>query len=249
MVSQRRTWPGAGPRQGNAAAGHHLPHALPVHAEVSGDPAHGPGLGKGQAEDLGLDGSCQHGAPPSSVPRCTTCACPLAIASRGVAHVMKAEVRDSTGRSCLIESRVPATHLRDPQRLVGRGVGPLSRLGAESPQENLDLARGHRGRRGPARGPGGLDVVLVVRAGEGAVAAAPAPAVLGVPLPLTGRVAAGPLPRPQPGMGTEQGLAERAPLPTASPRDPGHGSPPGRTVTPPPQDREGNTPVEAREVQ
>ena len=96
----------------------------------------------------------------------------------------------------------------------------VSHLGAETPEDTLEVARGDRGRA--ARLARGLDVVLVVRAGDGAIVAAPAPAVRGVPLPLTGRGVTGPLTRPQPGMGNEEGPAERAPLPTTFPRDPGH---------------------------
>ena len=105
--------------------------------------------------------------------------------------------------------RLPVRHYR------------VSHLGTETPEENLEVARGDRGRA--ARLARGLDVVLVVRAGECAVVPAPGPAVLGVPLPLTGRGVAGPLTHPQPRMRTEQGRAVRAPLPTGSPRDPGHG--------------------------
>ena len=96
----------------------------------------------------------------------------------------------------------------------------VSHLGAETPQDNLEVARGDR--RQPGGRARGLDVVLVVRAGDGAVLAAPTPAVLGVPLPLAGRGRAGPLARPQPGVRMEQRLAEGTAFPTASPRGTGH---------------------------
>ena len=110
----------------------------------------------------------------------------------------------------------------------------VSHLGAETAEDNLEVARGDRRR--PGGRPRGLDVVLVVRAGDGAVPAAPAPAVLGVPLPLAGRGRAGPRARPQPGVGMEQGLAEGTALPTASPRGTGHegtSTEESATITPP----------------
>ena len=97
----------------------------------------------------------------------------------------------------------------------------VSHLGAETPEDNLKVARGDRGRA--TRLARGLDVVLVVRAGDRPIVSAPAPTVRGVPLPLTGRGWAGPLAFPQSGMGNDEGPAERAPLPTLSPRYPGHG--------------------------
>ena len=96
----------------------------------------------------------------------------------------------------------------------------VSHFRAETAEDNLEVVRRHRGR--PRAGPRGLDVVPVVRAGDGAVLTAPGLAVLGVPRPLAGRGRAGPLPRPQSGVGMEQGLAEGTALPTASPRVTGH---------------------------
>jgi hypothetical protein len=114
----------------------------------------------------------------------------------------------------------------------------VSHLGAETPQDNLEVARGDRRR--PAGGARGLDVVLVVRAGDGAVPAAPTPAVLGMPLPLAGWRAAGPLPGAQPGMGDEQGLAEAAARPaTPAPRGMGHEVTSQQTVTLQPRHCEG----------
>ena len=96
----------------------------------------------------------------------------------------------------------------------------VSHLRAETAEDNLEVARGDR--RQPRSRPRRLDVVLVVRAGDSAVLVAPAPAVLGVPLPLAGRGRARPLARPQSGVGIKQRLTEGTALPTASPRDPGH---------------------------
>ena len=96
----------------------------------------------------------------------------------------------------------------------------VSHLGAETAEDNLEIVRRHRGR--PRGGACGLDVVLIVRAGDGAIAVAPGPAVLGMPLPLAGRGRAGPLARPQSGVGVEQGLAEETAFPTASLRGTGH---------------------------
>jgi hypothetical protein len=96
----------------------------------------------------------------------------------------------------------------------------VSHLGAETAEDNLEIVRRHRGR--PRGGPRRLDVVLVVRAGDGSVLPAPGPAVLGMPRSLAGRGRARPLARPQSGVELEQGLAEGAALPTASLRGPGH---------------------------
>jgi hypothetical protein len=106
----------------------------------------------------------------------------------------------------------------------------VSHLGAETAEGNLEVARRDRGRA--ARLARGLDVVQVVRAGDGAVPVAPAPAVLGVSLPLAGRGVTGPLASPQPGMGEEQGLAKGAALLAApSPRGTGHEVTAQQTVT------------------
>ena len=96
----------------------------------------------------------------------------------------------------------------------------VSHLGAETPQDYLEVGR--RDWRRSGGHPRGLDVVLVVRAGDRTVPAAPGPAVLGVPLPLASRGRAGPLARPQPGVRMEQRLAEGTAFPTASPRGTGH---------------------------
>lgn len=96
----------------------------------------------------------------------------------------------------------------------------VSHLGTETPEDNLDLVGRHRRR--PGAGPSRLDVVLVVRAGDRAVPAAPLAAVHGMPRLLASWGRAGPLARPQPGVGLEQGLAEGATFPTTSPRGPGH---------------------------
>lgn len=118
----------------------------------------------------------------------------------------------------------------------------VSHLGAETPQDYLEVPRGDRRR--PARLAHGLDVVLVVRAGDGTIVSAPAPAVLGMPLPLAGWCPAGPLPGAQPGMGDEQGLAEGAALPaTPSPRGTGHEVTSPLTVTLQPRHREGKDSV------
>lgn len=77
----------------------------------------------------------------------------------------------------------------------------VSHLGAETPQDNLEVAGGDRGR--PGVGPPRLDVVLIVRARDHAVPAAPLTAVRGVPFPLAGGSSTGPLAGPQPGVGTE----------------------------------------------
>lgn len=120
----------------------------------------------------------------------------------------------------------------------------VSHLRAETPQDNLEVARGERGRA--TRLAPGVDVVLIVHAGDRAILAAPGPAVLGVPLPLTGRGVAGPLAHPQPGMGMKQGRAERASLPTGSPRDPGHGITSAEdSATATPRPRGGNAPSPA----
>ena len=113
----------------------------------------------------------------------------------------------------------------------------VSHLGAKTPEDNLEVARGDRGRAGGR--VRGLDVVLGVRAGDGAVVAAPVPAVLGVPLPLAGPGRAGPLARPQPGVGMEQRLAEGTAFPAASPRGTGHeGTSTEESATiPPPEGR------------
>jgi hypothetical protein len=80
---ERHPRPGASPRQGHAPALHHLPDALPVHPHVVGDPSEGPAFRVGEAEDLGLGGSREHGAPPSRVwPPCTIPAAQVAIESR-----------------------------------------------------------------------------------------------------------------------------------------------------------------------
>jgi hypothetical protein len=105
------------------------------------------------------------------------------------------------------------------------GGGPLrhyrvSHLGTETAEDNLEVPGGDRRRA--ARLAGGLYVVLVVRVGDRPIVSTPPPTVRGVPLLLTGQGGTDPLPRPQPGMGEEEGPAERAPLPTMSPRDPGH---------------------------
>src|SRR3990172_810949 len=118
-------------------------------------------------------------------------------------------------RSSLARRRIALWGANSARRLPVRHYR-VSHLGAETPQDNLEVARGDR--RQPGGRARGLDVVLVVRAGDGAVLAAPTPAVLGVPLPLAGRGRAGPLARPQPGVGMEQRLAEGTVLPTASPR-------------------------------
>jgi hypothetical protein len=118
----------------------------------------------------------------------------------------------------------------------------VSHLGAETAEDNLEVARGDRGRA--ARLAGGLHVVLVVRPGDGAVLAAPAPAVLSMSLPLAGRGRAGPLPGAQPGMGNEQRLAEGATLLAApSPRGTGHEVTSRQTVTLQPRPCEGETSV------
>jgi hypothetical protein len=96
----------------------------------------------------------------------------------------------------------------------------VSHLGAETAEDNLEIAGGDRG--GPGAGPRRLHVVLVVRAGAGAVPAAPLAAVHGVPLSLAGGIGARPLACPQPGVWLEQGLAEGTAFPTTSPRGPGH---------------------------
>lgn len=96
----------------------------------------------------------------------------------------------------------------------------VSHFGAETAEDNLEVVRGH-GRRSRG-GPRGPDVVPVVRAGDGPVLLPPGLAVLGVPRSLAGWGGTGPLPRPQPGVGLEQRLAEGTALPTASLRGPGH---------------------------
>jgi hypothetical protein len=99
----------------------------------------------------------------------------------------------------------------------------VSHLRAETLQDNLEVLHRHRGR--PTASPRRLDVVLIVCAGDGAVPTTPLAAVRGMPCPLAGRGSAGPLARSQPRVGLKQGLAERAALPTASPRGSGHRSP------------------------
>jgi len=66
---ERRPRPGGGPRERHAPAPDDLAHAGPLHAEVPADLAQGPVLGVGEAEDLGLGGGRQHGAPPGDAPR------------------------------------------------------------------------------------------------------------------------------------------------------------------------------------
>ena len=67
----------------------------------------------------------------------------------------------------------------------------VSHLGAETAEDNLEIVRRHRGwPRGASRR---LDVVLVVRAGDGPIVVSPGLAVGGMPLPLTRGGRAGPL--------------------------------------------------------
>ena len=108
-------------------------------------------------------------------------------------------------RSSLARRRIALWGANSARRLPVRHYR-VSHLGAETPQDYLEVGR--RDWRRSGGHPRGLDVVLVVRAGDGAIVSAPAPAVLGVPLPLAGRGRAGPLARPQPGVGMEQRLAE-----------------------------------------
>ena len=95
----------------------------------------------------------------------------------------------------------------------------VSPLGAERRQDQL---RGHgRGDGGRcSRGcPGRPDVILVVRSRDGTVPALPGPTTRGMPPLLTRRCPAGPLARSQPGMGTEERLAEGT---TSASRSSGH---------------------------
>jgi len=99
----------------------------------------------------------------------------------------------------------------------------VSHLGAHAAQEDGHLPGRDRLRRGPR--PARLHVVLVVVPGDGPIPVPPPTAARRMPLALTGRRPAGPLPGPQAGMGTEQRLAEGAGR-TPGARS-GHRSPPG----------------------
>ncbi len=236
---QRGPRPRPGPFQGDASALHHLADALPVHAHVVGDPGERPVLRVGEAEDLGLGGGREHGTPPGvSGPRCTIPTTGLAIESRiSVARPLigppplcwqAVRARSSLARQpgvCAANCWIPwgegtrsslarfGTVLWRANSLRGLPLRHyrVSHLGAETPQDNLQVVRGDRGRSGA--GPRRLDVVLVVR---------PGPAVLGVPLPLAAWGGTGPLPRAQPRVRLEQELTEGTALPTTSPRGPGH---------------------------
>lgn len=124
--------------------------------------------------------------------------------------------------SRLAESRIP---LRGPNSLWHLAYGDyrVSPFRTQASQDELGLGgRGRGALGGGACGlPPGRDVVPVVPAGHRAVAPAPAPAVLGVALPLAGRLPAGPLPGTHAGIRSEEGLAERTPL-ASLPRGPGH---------------------------
>jgi hypothetical protein len=133
-------------------------------------------------------------------------------------------------------SRQTAGILRGPNPVCGLHLrhNRVSPFGAERGQDQLGVPGRRDGGRRPRRRPGRPDVVLVVRPGHRSVPAPPALTARGMALLLTGGRPAGPLPWPEAGMGTEEGLAEGAP---PAPQNSGHRSPPRWKATPYPMRR------------
>jgi hypothetical protein len=120
-------------------------------------------------------------------------------------------------------SRSPGSILRGPNSASWLALRQyrVSHLGVHAAQEARHLARRDRRRRGPR--PGRVHVVLVVGAGHGPVPPPPPPAARCMALLLTRGRPAGPLPPPDAGIRTKEGLAEGTPAATWSA---GHRSPP-----------------------
>jgi hypothetical protein len=126
-------------------------------------------------------------------------------------------------------SRSPVSILggRNPVPKLALRQYRVSHLGVHAAQEGGHPARGDRPGRRPR--PGRVHVIPVVGAGHGPVPPPPPTTARRMTLALAGRRPAGPLPRPEPGMRTEEGLAEWTP---PSMRSSEHRSPPRWKATP-----------------